>query len=157
LIDSEGFRLNVGIVLMNEERKLLWARRFGSQNAWQFPQGGIQENETPVDAMYRELQEELGLMPESVELVAESQRWLGYRLPKAFRRYHSKPLCIGQKQKWFLLRLIDAEEKIKLDHSDSPEFDCWRWVDYWYPESHIIQFKRAVYRSVLKEFQHYGK
>jgi putative (di)nucleoside polyphosphate hydrolase len=157
LIDSEGFRLNVGIIVMNDHKKLLWARRIGTKNAWQFPQGGIQENESPEAAMYRELKEELGLLPEDVEIIKESEDWLGYRLPKAFRRYHSKPLCIGQKQKWFLLRLLSPENKIKLDSAPTPEFEEWHWVDYWYPARHVIQFKQAVYRAVLKEFEHYDK
>ncbi len=152
VIDRQGFRLNVGIIIVNDQGQLLWARRHGNPNAWQFPQGGINANETLAEAMYRELHEELGLSPEHVEIIAKTKGWLRYRLPKHFRRYDSKPLCIGQKQKWFLLRLSDSEDKITLDHCDKPEFDQWKWVDYWFPLEQVISFKKSVYRKVLKEF-----
>lgn len=155
LIDQEGFRLNVGIVLVNRNNKLFWAKRMGMKNAWQFPQGGMNSQETPIQAMYRELTEELGLHAEDVELLAESADWTFYRLPKKFIRRDSKPLCIGQKQKWFLLRLISGDHHVKLKHSEKPEFDAWRWVDYWYPVDHVIAFKREVYQDVLQEFEKY--
>lgn len=152
VIDSEGFRLNVGIIVCNDEGQLLWCRRFGKHDAWQFPQGGMNPEETPKDAMYRELKEELGLSSGDVECLAESHDWLSYILPKAFRRYRSKPLCIGQKQKWFLLRLTAEESSVSLDQSDEQEFDQWCWVDYWRPVSEVIEFKRDVYQKALKEF-----
>lgn len=152
VIDHQGFRLNVGIILMNAKGQLFWAKRIGKEHAWQFPQGGLQNYETVQEAMYRELAEEIGLQPADVELVAITRRWLYYRLPQHFRR-GTKPLCIGQKQKWFLLRLISDESRIRLDHSDSPEFDHWRWVDYWEPLDGVIAFKRDVYRKALQEFE----
>lgn len=103
--------------------------------------------------MYRELAEELGLSQEDVEYLGETKGWLSYRLPKRFQRRHEKPLCVGQKQKWFLLRLIAEDHSIQLDRSSNPEFDQWRWVDYWYPLDHVIEFKKDVYRKVLKEFE----
>lgn len=152
MIDSEGFRLNVGIIVCNNNDQLLWCRRFGKTNAWQFPQGGIQEKENPKEAMYRELVEELGLSRSDVSLLAKSQSWLSYTLPKAYRRYYSKPLCIGQKQCWYLLRLTTSDDAIHLDLSAEQEFDRWNWVDYWYPVDKVISFKRDVYRQVLEEF-----
>lgn len=152
MIDADGYRPNVGIVIANQANQLLWCRRVGKANAWQFPQGGIQAGESAMIAMYRELTEELGLEEKDVECVAETKTWLTYILPKAFRRYHSKPLCIGQKQKWFLLRLCSDESALKLDLCKDQEFDAWCWVSYWHPVDHVIQFKQAVYRSVLKEF-----
>ncbi len=151
MVDSDGFRPNVGIILCNQEAQLLWARRVG-QDAWQFPQGGIQRNETPEQALYRELGEEVGLGPEHVEIIGSTPGWLRYRLPKRFIRHHSDPVCIGQKQVWFLLRLACDENLVCLDHSEQPEFDHWRWVDYWYPLKEVIGFKRAVYKSALREF-----
>ena len=154
MIDSKGFRANVGIVLGNHEGKVFWARRNG-QNAWQFPQGGIDENESPVEAMYRELYEETGLRNDDVELVGQTRGWLRYRIPNHLLRRHSRPLCIGQKQIWFYLRLITDEQNVDLRRSAKPEFDRWRWVDYWTPVDEIVSFKRNVYRQALKELEQF--
>lgn len=153
MIDQAGFRLNVGIILFNEVGKLLWCRRAGNQRAWQFPQGGIQVGENANTAMYRELNEELGLLPEHVAYVEHTHNWHYYRLPKRFIRHQQKPLCIGQKQKWFLLRFTGPENCITLNHAGKPEFDLWRWVDYWLPVKEVIDFKQDVYRSVLDHFK----
>ncbi len=150
VIDAQGFRHGVGIILINNEQKVFWAKRIG-QDAWQFPQGGLMDNETPEQGMYRELHEETGLKPEDVQIVMETKNWLYYRLPRRLIRTHQKPLCIGQKQKWFLLRAVGNMENINFSVTDSPEFDDWRWVDYWYPLKHVIRFKRKVYQRALKE------
>ncbi|MEX0730528.1 MAG: RNA pyrophosphohydrolase [Aquisalimonadaceae bacterium] len=150
MIDPDGFRPNVGIILTNGEGRVFWARRIG-QDAWQFPQGGIDENETPREALYRELAEEVGLEPQHVELVGSTTRWLRYHLPRHLIRRHHKPLCIGQKQLWFMLRLVGGEEFVRLDAGDKPEFDHWCWVDYWHPVREVVFFKRQVYRRALKE------
>lgn len=152
VIDREGFRANVGIILCNDKGRLLWARRIGQQS-WQFPQGGIQPDETAEEALYRELKEEVGLEPEDVELVGQTKGWLRYRLPKRFIRYRSQPLCVGQKQRWFMLRLIAGEERVQLDLSGEPEFDDWRWVEYWKPLDEIVFFKRRVYERALTELE----
>ncbi len=150
MIDSDGFRPNVGIVLVNSWGQVLWARRSGQQ-AWQFPQGGIEEHETPEEALYRELQEEVGLTKNDVRVLAKTQGWLRYRLPKRYQRQRSKPLCIGQKQKWFLLHMLCSDDKVHFKGSGEPEFDDWRWVSYWYPVTQVVMFKRDVYRRALKE------
>jgi putative (di)nucleoside polyphosphate hydrolase len=150
VLDEQGFRPNVGIIVANDEGDVLWARRL-RQNAWQFPQGGIMPDETPEDALYRELYEELGLTPEDVKMIGCTRGWLHYRLPERLMRRHVQPLCIGQKQKWFLLRLIGSEDHVCFDRTDSPEFDRWRWVHYWYPLKQVIAFKRHVYRRALEE------
>ena len=149
-IDSEGFRANVGIILSNDEGRLLLAGRVGSKG-WQFPQGGMLEGETPMEAMYRELHEEVGLTEGDVAILGETDDWLRYRLPDRFIRRNSKPLCIGQKQRWFLLRLEGAEDRVRFDRSDSPEFDRWRWVEFWRPVKEVIYFKRRVYAQALHE------
>lgn len=151
MIDSEGYRANVGIILCNSDGRVFWAKRI-RQRSWQFPQGGIRRNETPEEAMYRELAEEVGLQPEHVEIVACTKGWLRYRLPKRLIRRHRKPVCIGQKQVWFLLRMVGKESDVHLDLSDRPEFDYWRWVDYWYPLKVVVPFKRQVYLRALREF-----
>ncbi|MGI1679649.1 MAG: RNA pyrophosphohydrolase [Cellvibrionaceae bacterium] len=151
MIDEDGFRPNVGIIITNEQGQLFWARRVGGHDAWQFPQGGISENEHPEDALYRELHEEVGLEKEDVDVLACTKGWLRYRLPKQLIRHRSKPLCIGQKQKWFLLKHKSPEERIRLDLHKTAEFDHWRWVSYWYPLNQVVTFKRDVYRRALKE------
>lgn len=153
MIDQHGFRLNVGIILCNRQGQVFWGKRVGPADAWQFPQGGIKDYETLEEAMYRELAEELGLMPGDVEVIGVTKQWLYYRLPKHLRRHYSKPLCIGQKQRWFLLRLVGNEQSIRFDMTDSPEFDQWRWVDYWQPVDQVINFKRQVYKKALREFE----
>ncbi len=151
MIDSEGFRPNVGILLANDRGQLLWARRVGGRDAWQFPQGGIHRGESPEQALYRELHEEVGLEPDAVEVLGVTQGWLRYRLPKRFIRKGQNPVCIGQKQKWFLLRMLADDNAVRLDLNDKPEFDRWQWVSYWYPLNEVIAFKREVYRRAMKE------
>lgn len=148
MIDPDGYRPNVGIVLVRDDASVLWARRI-RRDGWQFPQGGMRSDETPLEAMFRELEEELGLRPEHVEVLGATPGWLRYRLPPALRRRRQGLLCIGQKQVWFLLRLLAGESALRLDASEEPEFDAYRWVDFWYPLEHVVPFKRGVYRQAL--------
>lgn len=151
MIDAEGYRQGVGIILVNAKRQVFLAKRVGKL-AWQFPQGGIKDNETPEEAMFRELNEEVGLLSEDVKVLASTRRWLRYRLPKRLIRYNSKPICIGQKQKWFLLQIKSDDSKVNLAASPTPEFDSWAWVSYWSPLSQVVAFKRRVYSLAMKEF-----
>ena len=148
MIDPDGYRPNVGIVLMRTDGRLFWARRV-HRDGWQFPQGGMNTDETPLEAMYRELREETGLLPEHVDVLGATPGWLRYRLPRRCVRPGSRPTCIGQKQVWFLLRLTGEEHHVRLDLTDKPEFDSWRWVDFWYPTEHVVSFKREVYVRAL--------
>lgn len=152
MIDSDGFRPNVGIVLANAKGEVLWARRIG-QDAWQFPQGGINRDETAEDALYRELNEEVGLEPQHVRMLACTRGWLRYRLPERLvRKVDRGPVCIGQKQKWFLLQMLAEDSAVAFDQGGhKPEFDGWRWVSYWYPLGQVVSFKREVYRRAMKE------
>lgn len=149
-IDAEGFRANVGIVLIRDDRQVFLGGRTGGRG-WQFPQGGVQRNEAPEEALYRELKEEIGLDPSDVELVAATRHWLRYRLPTQYVRKNSQPRCIGQKQRWFMLRFRSSEDRLHFDSTTAPEFDRWRWVDYWTPVREVIYFKRAVYVRALDE------
>ena len=149
-IDTEGFRANVGIILANDAGKLLLAGRIGNRG-WQFPQGGLQQGENVEEAMYRELHEEIGLHESDVEVLGVTDDWLRYRLPDKYVRRGSKPLCIGQKQRWFILRMLGDDKRVKLDLGDTPEFDRWRWVDFWRPVNEVIYFKRRVYSLALHE------
>ncbi|RMF12986.1 MAG: RNA pyrophosphohydrolase [Gammaproteobacteria bacterium] len=153
MIDSEGFRPNVGIILSNERGQVFWAKRIG-QNSWQFPQGGINRDETPEEAMYRELHEEVGLEPQHIRIMASTRGWLRYRLPRRMIRRDSRPVCVGQKQKWFLLRMLADDDCIRTDMTPKPEFDGWAWVSYWYPLGQVVSFKREVYRKAMREFSH---
>ena len=149
-IDSQGFRANVGIVLMRDGGELfLGGRRDG--RGWQFPQGGVRRHEHPEQALFRELHEEVGLGPADVELLASTARWLRYRLPRQYVRRRGSPLCIGQKQRWFLLRMLADESSLNFEATAEPEFDSGRWVDYWSPVREVIYFKRAVYARALQE------
>lgn len=151
MVDADGFRPNVGIVITNRRAQVLWARRVGGHDAWQFPQGGINEDETPDQAMYRELYEEVGLGREDVRVLGRTKGWLRYRLPKRLRRYNSSPGFVGQKQKWFLLEIVSPESAVDMDLGPKPEFDDWRWVSYWYPLNKVVDFKQDVYRRALAE------
>ncbi|WP_094752506.1 RNA pyrophosphohydrolase [Psychromonas sp. CD1] len=152
MIDTDGYRPNVGIIICNKMGQVLWAKRYG-QHSWQFPQGGIKTGETAEQAMYRELYEEVGLKAEDVKILANTRYWLRYKLPKRLIRWDApEPICIGQKQRWFLLQLIKDDKNITFDACGHPEFDDWRWVTYWYPVRQVVQFKCDVYRKALKEF-----
>lgn len=157
MIDSDGFRPNVGIILSNSQGRVFWGKRLG-QRAWQFPQGGIREQESAQDALFRELWEETGLESGHVALVGRTRGWLRYRLPKRLIRRHSYPVCVGQKQVWFLLRLKGDDECFNLTCTAKPEFDGWRWVDYWLPADEVVSFKRRVYQRALSELAplHFG-
>ena len=151
MLDSEGYRPNIGIILANNRAQVLWARRVGGHDQWQFPQGGIDDGESAEQALFRELREEVGLAPEQVDTVASTRAWLHYDIPKRFRRYNSDPGFKGQKQKWYLLRITCSDAMVRFDAGPKPEFDDWRWVSYWYPLGQVVDFKRDVYRRALLE------
>jgi putative (di)nucleoside polyphosphate hydrolase len=146
MIDPDGYRPNVGIILMRPDGQVFWARR-ARRDGWQFPQGGMHSDETPLEAMYRELDEETGLGPDHVDVLGSTRGWLRYRLPSHAMRQGGP--CIGQKQVWFLLRFNGEDADVRLDRQPRPEFDQWRWVDFWYPLEHVVRFKRGVYVRAL--------
>ena len=150
LIDRDGFRANVGIMLMSDDGRLFLGRRAGGRG-WQFPQGGMRHGESPEESLFRELQEEIGLSCKDVRIVGRTRHWLRYRLPSRYVRRNVTPLCLGQKQRWFLLRLKCDQTLFRFDVTEQPEFDSWRWVDYWQPIREVIYFKRAVYSQALHE------
>ena len=153
-IDAKGFRANVGIILANDDNKLMLGGRVGAKG-WQFPQGGVLEDEEPEQAMFRELREEVGLLPDDVEVLGVTRDGLRYRLPDKFIRRNRKPRCIGQKQRWFMLRLISDADRVRFDCGDKPEFDRIRWVPFWRPVNEVIYFKRRVYARALHELGPY--
>ena len=149
-IDTQGYRANVGIIVADGSGRVLIGGLVG-RNGWQFTQGGIRPEESVEDAMYRELNEELGLVPEDVEPLGLTRDWLRYRLPERFIRRQETPVCVGQKQRWYLLRLLTDPKRVRFDATEAPEFDRCRWGDYWRPVKEGIYFTRQVYGRALNE------
>ena len=150
MIDRDGYRPNVGIVICNARNEVFWGKRV-KQHAWQFPQGGIKHGESPEQAMYRELHEETGLKPEHVEILGRTRDWLHYHVPTQWVKREWRGTYKGQKQIWFLLRLVGRDCDVSLRASGHPEFDAWRWSEYWVPLDSVIEFKRDVYQLALSE------
>ncbi len=150
MLDKDGYRPNVGIILLNRRNEVFWGKRLG-QHSWQFPQGGIKPGETPEQAMYRELYEEVGLETEHVQIVGRTRGWLRYDVPEQWIRREMRGSYRGQKQIWYLLRLVGNDRDVRLDRSEKPEFDAWRWHEYWVPMESVIEFKREVYGKALHE------
>ncbi|NBS72451.1 MAG: RNA pyrophosphohydrolase [Betaproteobacteria bacterium] len=109
MLDRDGFRPNVGIILLNQRNQVFWGKRIRT-HSWQFPQGGIDRGESPEQAMYRELHEEVGLHPEHVRIVARTRDWLRYEVPDRYIRKDARGHYKGQKQIWFLLKLVAVYE-----------------------------------------------
>ena len=150
MLDREGFRPNVGIVLLNQRNQVFWGKRIRT-HSWQFPQGGIDRGETPEQAMFRELREEVGLMPEHVRIVARTRDWLRYEVPDRYIRRDARGFYKGQKQIWYLLQMVVPDHHLNLRATNHPEFDAWRWNDYWVPLDVVVEFKRGVYEMALSE------
>jgi len=153
-LDRDGYRKNVGIIVCNDDCQVLWARRV-RHDGWQFPQGGIEPKESAEEAAFRELYEEIGLSPCHVKLLGSADKWLRYDVPYASKShyYRRSRSFRGQKQRWFLFKLTAQESSVRLDLSDRPEFDHWKWVDYWRPLQQIVEFKRSVYKKALTELE----
>jgi putative (di)nucleoside polyphosphate hydrolase len=154
MIDRDGYRPNVGIILCNAKNEVFWGKRV-KEHSWQFPQGGIKAGETPELAMYRELKEEVGLEPHHVRILGRTRDWLRYDVPERWLKREWRGHYRGQKQIWFLLRLIGRDCDVCLRASEKPEFDAWRWNDYWMPMESVVDFKREVYQKALQELARY--
>ncbi|AVS75327.1 RNA pyrophosphohydrolase [Paracidovorax cattleyae] len=150
MLDRDGFRPNVGIILLNQRNQVFWGKRIRT-HSWQFPQGGIDRGETPEQAMFRELHEEVGLQPCHVRVVARTRDWLRYEVPDRYIRRDARGHYKGQKQIWFLLQLVGHDWDLNLRATNHPEFDAWRWNDYWVPLDVVVEFKRGVYEMALTE------
>lgn len=149
-VDPQGYRPNVGMVICNREKQVFLAKRSGI-DAWQFPQGGIHPGEALDEAMYRELNEEVGLHPDDVIILGQTEEWVKYRFGSA-KKTSGGETYLGQKQIWFLLQLIAPDTYINLTNAEHHEFDDWKWVDFWTPLELIVEFKRAVYEETLQHF-----
>lgn len=154
MIDRDGYRPNVAIVLCNAKNEVFWGKRI-KEHSWQFPQGGIKAGESPEDAMFRELEEETGLRREHVRILGRTKNWLHYSVPNHWVKREWRGTYKGQKQIWYLLKLTGRDHDIRLRASSHPEFDAWRWHDYWVPLDSVIEFKRDVYRQALQQLVRY--
>lgn len=154
MIDRDGYRPNVAIVLCNAKNEVFWGKRI-REHSWQFPQGGIKHGEAPEDAMYRELEEETGLKREHVSILGRTKGWLHYNVPNNWVKREWRGTYKGQKQIWYLLRFVGRDHDIQLRASEHPEFDAWRWHNYWVPLDSVIDFKRDVYRKALHQLVHF--
>ena len=154
MIDRDGYRPNVAIVLTNHKNQVFWGKRV-KEHAWQFPQGGIKPGESPEQAMYRELNEETGLEAHHVRILGRTRDWLHYNVPTHWVKREWRGTYRGQKQIWFLLRLVGRDCDISLRATPHPEFDAWRWHEYWVPLEAVIDFKRDVYRLGLEQLANY--
>ena len=145
-----GYRLNVAMIVLNKDNKVLFCKRRNTEN-WQFPQGGVDENENIESAMFRELNEEVGLEKDNVEIKAVSQNLIYYDIPKNIRSRVLGGKFRGQAQKYFLLKLISGD--VDLNIENTPEFDKHIWVPFWYPLNQVVDFKKEAYRSALIELK----
>jgi len=154
MLDRDGYRPNVGIILCNNRNEVFWGKRV-REHAWQFPQGGIKPGETPEEAMFRELMEEIGLSPCHVQILGRTRDWLRYDVPQHWVRREWRGSYRGQKQIWFLLKMVGRDCDVSLRASTRPEFDAWRWHEYWVPLDAVIEFKRDVYHKALTELSRF--
>ena len=154
MLDRDGYRPNVGIVLANARNEVFWGKRV-NQHAWQFPQGGIKHGESPEQAMFRELEEEVGLKSGHVRILGRTRQWLRYEVPDKWVLRDWRGRYRGQKQIWFLLRMVGRDCDVQLRACEKPEFDAWRWHEYWIPLEAVIEFKRDVYQQALTELHRF--
>lgn len=151
-VERLPYRPCVGVVLSNAEGHVFIGQRADMDTpAWQMPQGGIDDGETPLEAAYRELQEETGVAPEHVQLIAETADWHAYDLPLEVVPKRWKGRFRGQTQKWVHFRLLAPDTVIDLTFKDV-EFSDWRWADGATALALIVPFKRPIYETMLKEF-----
>lgn len=147
------YRLGVGAVLFNAHGQVLIAQRIDTPgDAWQMPQGGIDEGEDPRETVFRELEEEIGTA--NAEIIGESDGWLTYDLPKDVRKTIWKGRYRGQKQKWFALRFLGSDADIDLEAHKHPEFSTWKWADFETIPDLIVPFKKSLYQDIVNTFQH---
>ena len=148
--EESNYRLNVGLIIVNNYRKVLICKRKNS-NQWQFPQGGIDKGESPIEAAKREIFEEVGIKSSQIRVLGKIKDWVKYEIPKKLaKKNFKKKGIVGQKQKWFIFK-IKSKASISFINDPDNEFDDFAWVSYWHPIALIVSFKKDVYRSVLAE------
>ncbi|MAQ37559.1 RNA pyrophosphohydrolase [Thioclava sediminum] len=149
------YRRNVGVVLMNPAGLVFAGQRIDNPGpAWQMPQGGIDKGEKPKEAALRELEEETGVNPDLVEIVAKTSDWVRYDLPHDLVPKIWNGRWRGQEQKWFLMRFLGSDDQVQIE-TDHPEFSVWQWMPFDELVENIVPFKRSVYEAVRAEFRDY--
>ena len=148
--NGKGYRPCAGIMLFSRIGKIWVGQRIDSVNAWQMPQGGINENEEPLNAAIRELHEEIGT--DNVRLLSESKEWLKYDLPSEIATQIWDGKYKGQTQKWFAFLFLGEDHEIDVHKVDEPEFQSWKWISISELVGLAIDFKKPVYKAVVSEF-----
>jgi putative (di)nucleoside polyphosphate hydrolase len=151
--DDHLYRRGVGVMLLNGEGKVFVAARIDNpDDAWQMPQGGMDEGEDPWATALRELEEETGIPPHLVERLAECPERLRYDLPEELQGQIWGGKWKGQVQHWFLCRFLGRDSDVRIDSGDHPEFREWTWIDAGRLPEVIVPFKRELYRRLLRDF-----
>ncbi len=152
-LDGLPYRPCVGVLLFNARRLVFVGQRIDMvQEAWQMPQGGIDRGEDPRDTALRELEEETGVTPDKVEILAETREWLRYDLPPYLVNRVWRGRYRGQEQKWFAARFLGTDADVDIDTAH-PEFSDWRWSPVGELAANAVPFKRALYEAVIAEFR----
>lgn len=148
---EKNYRPCVGIVLINNGSIFAGQRLDYKSDAWQMPQGGIEENETPLRAAVRELKEETGIKKKHVKIILESKNWINYDLPKELIPKLWNGKFVGQSQKWFAMEFLGSDSDVNIN-TKNPEFSKWQWMTKNKLLESIVPFKKRVYENILSQF-----
>ena len=153
--NSKDYRPNVGMMIINQKKEIFVGKRIDHpSNFWQMPQGGVDAQEIPSIAAFREMEEEVGIKKNKVDLLTESKDWYYYSIPSDLAKTLWKGKYKGQRQKWFLYKFKGTEKDINI-HTEHPEFSDYKWVTKDFLVPNIVPFKKKIYEKLLLEFKDY--